>query len=334
MSGLMTIRVHYPVAGDRLTLRGEPDWERDLEPVRVTEDRADFELRIDPDTPFRYVKPVLHRSGRASWSQGENYLALRNGHDAMDVYPRFFDAGGCSACVLHHLTGPDGNREHAVRVFYPAGYAENPLERFPVVYMQDGQNLFFADEAFGGHDWMIDETLAVLDAMNLVRRVIVVGVYPRDRMVDYTRDGYEDFGRFLVDTVRPWVDEHYRTLPGPDNTAVIGSSLGGVVSLYLAWQWPEVFGHAGCLSSTFGFRDDLARRIAVETKRPIKIYLDSGWPRDNYEVTRDMRNRLVERGYVEGRELMYLAFPNARHDEASWAMRAHIPFQHFFGIRA
>ena len=73
---------------------------------------------------------------------------------------------------------------------------------------------------------------------------------------------------------------------------VMGSSLGGVVSLFLAWQWPGVFGNAGCLSSTFGFRDDLLERIESEPKRPIKIYLDSGWPHDNYETTRIMRNTL------------------------------------------
>jgi predicted alpha/beta superfamily hydrolase len=129
------------------------------------------------------------------------------------------------------------------------------------------------------------------------------------------------------------VNAKYRTLTGPAATAVMGSSLGGVVSLYLAWQWPEIFGHTACLSSTFGYRDDLFERVRTEEKRPLKIYLDSGWPRDNYEVTRQMRNLLLERDYQEGGELLYLAFPRARHTESDWAMRAHIPFQHFFGRR-
>jgi enterochelin esterase-like enzyme len=196
--------------------------------------------------------------------------------------------------------------------------------------MQDGQNLFFAGEAFGGQHWMIEETLRVLDAMSLVRKAIVVGVYPQDRMADYTRPGYEEYGRYLVDEVKPWVDTTYRTLAGPADTVVMGSSLGGVVSLYLAWQWPGVFGNAACLSSTFGYRDDLHDRIEREPKRAIKIYLDSGWPRDNYETTRSMRNTLRARGYRDGEDLFYLAFPNARHDERAWAMRAHIPFQFFF----
>jgi enterochelin esterase-like enzyme len=111
----------------------------------------------------------------------------------------------------------------------------------------------------------------------------------------------------------------------------MGSSLGGLVSLLLGRRWPEVFGQVGCLSSTFGWRDELFAEVAAEPKRPIRIYLDSGWPRDNYEVTRAMRDLLVARGYVDGEDLEYLAFPRATHDEASWAMRAHLPLQFFFG---
>ncbi len=336
----LTIRVHYPLAslaaassygGSRLALRTERDWDADLEPTAVDADGTRFDFAVDLAEPFLYFKPVVHGEGGVRWSMGENFLALRNGRERMDVYPSFEADPTCSVCNVTHLPARDGSRTHPVRVFYPPGYQENTLARYPVVYMQDGQNLFFADEAFGGHDWMIDETVRVLDAMNLVRQVIVVGVYPRDRMVDYTRPGYEAYGRYLVEEVKPWVDANYRTLTGPESTAVMGSSLGGVVSFYLAWQWPEVFGHAGCLSSTFGYRDDLLARVAAEPKRSGKIYLDSGWPRDNYEVTRVMKNLLLHRGYREGRDVFHLAFPRAAHNEQSWAMRAHIPFQFFFG---
>ena len=74
-----------------------------------------------------------------------------------------------------------------------------------------------------------------------------------------------------------------------------------------------------------------AARIDREPKRPVRIYLDSGWPRDNYEVTRDVRNRLHRRGFREGRDLLYFAWPEARHDERAWATRVHVPFQFFFG---
>jgi pimeloyl-ACP methyl ester carboxylesterase len=111
----------------------------------------------------------------------------------------------------------------------------------------------------------------------------------------------------------------------------MGSSLGGVVSFYLAWEWPQIFGMAACLSSTFGFRDDLRERVASEPRRDLRLYLDSGWPRDNYEATRNMRALLLRRGYREGEDLLYLGFPEALHNEAHWAMRAHVPFQFLFG---
>ena len=112
----------------------------------------------------------------------------------------------------------------------------------------------------------------------------------------------------------------------------MGSSLGGVVSFYLGWQWPEVFGRIACLSSTFTYRDDLIERVATEPKRNITIYLDSGgWPRDNYEATRAVRDRLLWKGYSPGSELFYLAFPEAKHNEMAWAERSPIPFQFLFG---
>jgi predicted alpha/beta superfamily hydrolase len=331
MEHTVTIRVHYPPAGGTLALRTSADWDRDVEPAAVLEEGTRFDFPVALGGAFLYFKPVLRFGHELLWSQGENWLVLSDGPETKDIYPHFLAESGSGVSDVLHLASQRGPRRHALRVYHPAGYGENPLARYPVLYMQDGQNLFFAQEAFAGHEWMVEETLGVLDAMNLVRKAIVVGIYPQDRMADYTQAGYEDYGRYLVEEVKPWVDANYRTLTGPADTVVMGSSLGGVVSLFLAWQWPDVFGNAGCLSSTFGYRDDLHERIEAEPKRPIKVYLDSGWPGDNYEVTRTMRNTLRSRGYEAGKDLFYLAFPRARHDEDSWAMRAHIPFQFFFG---
>lgn len=325
------VHVHYPLERGQLVLRGEPDWRRNVEPV--AEDRAagrfTFELPLGGE--FGYFKPLLLDAEGEHWSRGENALALAGAARPLAVYPHFFADDSCSVCNVHAVEGPDGEA-HDVRVFYPPGYAENVLERFPVLYMQDGQNLFFPDEAFGGRDWRVEQTLGVLSRMNLVRRALVVGVYPGDRNRQYTAPGYEAYGRFFVEALKPWVDSGYRSLCGPEDTAVLGSSLGGVVSFYLGWQYPGVFGHAGAMSSTFGYRDDLLERVAAEPKRPLEIYLDTGWPRDNYEVNRRMRCLLRERGWVEGHDLLYLAFPEAAHNEAAWAMRAHIPFQFFFDV--
>lgn len=330
------IHVIYPLAaGGRIALRCDLDWGHDIGPFEVSADRTRCSFRFLAAGPFHYFKPVLHTGGRMSWSQGNNYLALgydNPGASEREIYPYFLSDPVSSACTLRHLG--EGEHQHDFRVFYPPGYAENPLKRYPVLYMQDGQNAFAPHQGAAGtavRSWKIDETLALLDQLNVIDKLIVVAVYPRDRLRDYTAPGYVDYGRFLVGRLKPYVDANYRTLAGPEHTALLGSSLGGVVSFYLAWQYPEVFGMAACMSSTFGYRDDLRARVATEDKRAVRFYLDSGWPHDNYEVTRDLRTLMLRRGYDEGDDLIYLAFPEAMHNERFWSMRVHIPIQLFFG---
>lgn len=324
----MIVRVHYPLSSGRIVLRIEDDWERNVEAIDAGPSRFDFEVRVA--SPFFYFKPVILENGKEPrWAAGENYLGLSSQHVPREIYPYFEADRKCSACELRKVSSRFGNFDY--RVFYPPGYHENSLKRYPVLYMQDGQNLFFPEEAFQGRHWRIAETLGLLDAMSLVDKVLVVGVYPNAREENYTKPGYEAYGRFLVEALKPEIDRSFRTLPEPGRTAVMGSSLGGVVSFYLAWQWPQIFGMAACLSSTFGFRDDLEERVASEPRRDLRLYLDSGWPRDNYEATRNMRALLLRRGYRECQDLLYLGFPEAIHNEAHWAMRTHVPFQFFFG---
>jgi len=323
------INVFYPADGAKILLRTEKDWDRNVESTGSDEGRTEF--LIETDRPFFYFKPILQRNGQPRWSRGENFLAIATSNTPVDIYPYFSDEMHCSVCELMSPLPSGTGAAHRFRVFLPPGYRENTLKRYPVLYMHDGNNLFLKEEAFLGNTWRTDEVLKVLDRMNAIEEVIVVGVLPNDRMTEYTSPGYEDYGRFLTETLKPLIDVRYRTLPGPTDTAVMGSSLGGVVSFYLAWRWPKIFGKAACLSSTFTYRDNLLERVAEEPKRDLKIYLDSGWPGDNYEATRAMRDRLIWKGYYPGSELFYLAFPNAEHHENAWATRSHIPFQFLFG---
>ena len=325
------IRVVYPTDGGRIALRTEENWDSNIEAHSVKQNGSLSEFWIQTERPYFYFKPVLVSDSSVQWSRGENFLAVATSGAPLEIYPYFREDTGCSVCeLMAPLPDPSG-AQHRFRVFLPPGYYENTLKRFPVLYMHDGHNLFFKEEAFVGNTWRTDEVLEMLDKMSAIEEVIVVGIHPNDRMNEYTRPGYEDYGRFLVETLKPLIDRKYRTLAGAINTAVMGSSLGGVVSFYLGWQWPEVFGKIACLSSTFAYRDDLLERIAAEPKKRIQIYLDSGWPGDNYEATRSMRDRLIWKGYRPGSELFYLAFPEARHDENAWATRSPIPFQFLFG---
>lgn len=320
------ITIRYPIGPDQLVLRTALDWDRDVRPIRQSADTAVFDVEVPGN--FLALKPCLQRDGGHHWSRGSDYVISACEPDP-EIWPFFFaQERGAVSDILN--CSRDG-RSHAVRVYMPPGYSENSLRTYPVIYMQDGRNLFFPEEAFGGNEWMVDETMDRLDRMNAVRKALVVGIAPHDRMSDYTLAGYRGYGQFLVDVIKPAIDQQFRTRRGPEDTVAMGSSLGGVVSLHLAWQYPEVFGGAACLSSTFGYQDDLFARIAAEEKPPIRLYLDSGWPRDNFDATNAMRDLLVRRGFVLGQDLLQFSFPDGLHNEDSWAARIHVPFQFFFG---
>src|SRR5881409_3346964 len=323
-----TIRVVYPTNHARMVLRIEENWDANIEPVGQNDYVSKF--AIETERPYFYFKPVLLRDKTTQWSRGENFLAVATSGAPLDIHPYFIEDTRCSVCQVMPPLASAAGREHRFRVFLPPGYHENTLKKYPVLYMHDGQNLFLKEEAFLGNTWRADEVLGVLDRMNAIEEVIVVGICPNERMTEYTLPGYEEYGRFLVETLKPLIDAKYRTLAKPADTAAMGSSLGGVVSFYLGWQWPDVFGKVACLSSTFTYRDDLLERVSAEAKRKLQIYLDSGWPADNYEPTRSMRDRLIWKGYRPGSELLYLAFPEAKHDENAWAARSPIPFQFLF----
>jgi predicted alpha/beta superfamily hydrolase len=225
-------------------------------------------------------------------------------------------------------------RSHRLRVHVPPGYDENTLATYPVAFMQDGQNLFFPDEAFLGHEWEVDETTRTLRAMGAVEDFVIVGIHSADRMREYTSPGYGAYARSLVEEIVPEAERRLRIGRERRHRTVWGSSLGGVVSFYSVWHHPDVFGVGVCMSSTFSHRDDLIERVLSEPVRDVAFYLDSGWPGDNYEVTMAMAMALVSRGWRYGVNLLHLCFPKAEHDEAAWGLRLHLPMQFLNGAVA
>ena len=172
-------------------------------------------------------------------------------------------------------------------------------------------------------------------AMRAIEDLIIVGVYSNERREDeYTKPGYEAYARSVVEELVRAEQVFLRATHDRKDWMMWGSSLGGVVSFYTVWQYPEVFGNAACMSSTFTYKDDLMERVLSEPKRKVGFYFDSGWPGDNYEVTVAMALALVSRGWRFGRDLLYLCFPNAAHDEKAWGMRLHLPMQLFTGAVA
>jgi predicted alpha/beta superfamily hydrolase len=329
-----TLRVAYPAGDGRLVLRTENDWDKDVEPIATSADRNTWTFELEANQPFLYFKPCLIRNDEVHWATGPNKLLLMEEPDKRISYPSFFSTAKGTFSELIEIPSAILNRTHRVRAYLPPGYHENTLATHPVAFMQDGQNLFFPEEAFMGNEWHVDETYDTLGAMCAVEDFVFVGVYSEDRMQDYTRPGYEPYAKSLAEEIVPDIQTRLRVGTHRRHRSVWGSSLGGVVSFYSVWQHPEVFGAAVCMSSTFSHKDNLIDRVLTEQPRDVGFYLDSGWPGDNYEVTIGMAMALVSRGWLYGHNVFHLAFPNAEHDERAWAMRLHLPLQFLNGAVA
>lgn len=155
--------------------------------------------------------------------------------------------------VLDSLYMPQLKRSRIIRLYLPDGYATNK-KRYPVIYMHDGQNLFDAATAAYG-EWNVDETIRKFS-----QQCIVVGIDNGPRRInEYNPYHNKRFGsgegtlyaRFLVETLKPYIDKNYRTLKDKQNTSVCGSSMGGLISMYAILKYPNVFGSAGVFSPSF-----------------------------------------------------------------------------------
>ncbi|HEY1016617.1 MAG TPA: alpha/beta hydrolase-fold protein [Herpetosiphonaceae bacterium] len=286
-----------------------------------------------PATLAAFEFKVLVNDSR--WSVGANYSVTAGPPRAVHVYP-FFNAVNGRLATVSNVFSPQLNNQRTVMLYLPPSYDQNPAKRYPVVYMHDGQNLFNAQTAFGGVEWQVDETMNRLVLQGGVREAIVVGVYnTAGRMSEYTPSVDPGYGGgnanayldFLQNTLKPYVDANYRTLAGAQDTLMIGSSLGGLVSCYAGWTRPAVWGAVGCMSSSFWW-DGQEFTQTVETfagKKPARFYLDAGANNDGAPQTTRFRDALLADGYASGADLLHVYDPNGSHSESSWARRLPTP---------
>ena len=189
--------------------------------------------------------------------------------------------GGQVSVLSDSFYIPQLDRYRRIWVYLPPAYASSK-KRYPVLYMQDGQNLFADSLSFSG-EWGIDESLDSLFAIGKSKGVLVVGIENGGdkRLMEYspwpnsTHGGGQGtaYARFLAETLKPSIDSLYRTLPAQEHTAIAGSSLGGLISLYTAFQYPHVFGKVGVFSPAFWFNPELYTWIEEQPVRePQRIY--------------------------------------------------------------
>ena len=229
-----------------------------------------------------------------------------------------------------------GNRRDLI-VWLPPAYHTSD-RRYPVVYLQDGQNLFDPATSYAG-DWNLSQVMYDAAAEGL--DAIAVGIWhigerrheefsPFDDVVKGAGSG-EAYLAFLVDTVKPLMDSCLRTLPDPDHTSVAGSSMGGLISLYAALARPDVFGTAGALSPSLWYADRaIFDYLEGRSRTPARIYLDVGTDEgaETLDDVRYLRDILLQQGHEEGRDLLYVEEEGGRHHELAWGhrFRSALPF--------
>jgi predicted alpha/beta superfamily hydrolase len=227
---------------------------------------------------------------------------------------------------------PGLNRERTVRIYLPPGYARS-TRRYAVLYMHDGQNLFDDATAYAG-EWGIDETLNGL-AKSRGLELIVVGIDNggAERIHELNAWDNPQFGKgegeqymaFIVEVLKPWIDQHYRTRPDRRHTAIMGSSMGGLISSYAISRYPQVFGKAGIFSPAYW----LAPRVFADTEAQPpppaeRIYFYAGGSEVLSMVpdTQRMAALLRRRG-LPATNLAVRVNPVGRHNEGAW--RAEFP---------
>ncbi|MDT4968254.1 MAG: hypothetical protein QOJ64_2991 [Acidobacteriota bacterium] len=261
--------------------------------------------------------------------------------------------GGVRAQDQHTLTGEFRTHkafhsrflsaDRDILVYLPPGYAKKTKERYAVLYMHDGQNLFDGATAFiKGSEWRLDESAQSLISSKKIKPVIIVGIYNSGaaRVDEYTptRDdahnmgGMGDlYGRMIVEELKPLIDSTYRTLPDIEHTAIGGSSLGALISLHLALAHPQTFGIVAVVSPSVWWDNKMIVREvnALKAKPRLRVWLDigtkeggnKGGDENTVNDAKALRDALIAKGWKQGSDLMYFEAEGAAHNERSWAER-------------
>lgn len=257
---------------------------------------------------------------------------------------------------------PDGNQilPRPIDVWLPPGYDQDTSAHYPVLYMHDGQNLFDSALSFIGVDWGVDEWMTRLINEGKIRPAIVVGIWNSpERVADYMPEKpvktlnrsilselfkrftdlnkSDDYLKYLVFTLKPEIDRQFRTMPDAPNTIIMGSSMGGLISLYAMCEYPAVFGSAGCVSTHWPAADGLVLGY-LKTNLPNpghnRWYFDFGTETldKDYEPFQVRADTIMQKaGYQPGKDWITLKFEGADHSERSWNKRLDKPLLFLLG---
>ncbi|MDX1477807.1 MAG: alpha/beta hydrolase-fold protein [Saprospiraceae bacterium] len=269
-----------------------------------------------PNRTFAYEgRPLRIEIMVAGWSDGRQLQRA--------------STASANVWILHHsFRMPQLDRERRVWIYLPPGY-ETSTRSYPVLYMHDGQNVFDASTSYAG-EWRVDETLDSLHRLGMPGCIVVAVDNGQQRRVDeYSPWVHPEYGGgegaayvdFLVETLKPYIDSTHRTLPDRAHTGIMGSSMGGLISLYAALRYPEVFGLVGSFSPAYWFSDQAREQAANTTpKSGQKIYTIVGELEGEHYVNeaRNVQEALLAAGH-DPAHLTLIVHPDGEHREWYWA---------------
>ncbi|WP_163867320.1 alpha/beta hydrolase [Myxococcus eversor] len=326
---LTVVKVHYPLStGDVWMLKSSPgyEWMRDTEVA----DRSTATFCAYVPTTTAAVQVRAYRDEVAS--KGAMYPVSRG--KTVHIYPYFSTDSGQLTTVFPAFHSNALDNDRTIWAWLPAGYSENPLRRHPVIYMHDGCNLFDAALSITGDEWEVDEAVDAGIAKGAVDEVIVIFVNRTgQRMAEYvpvTDPSYPDvpalgdlYVRMLVEELKPRIDATLRTRTDAASTGIIGSSLGGLISVHAALRHPQIFGRVGALSPSVFWGNRFIASSAAASPAPgasTRLYIDEGSQESNiYALALADAFRSV--GYTDGTTLRYVNEAGGYHTEPSWARR-------------
>jgi len=246
-----------------------------------------------------------------------------------------------------------------IDIWLPPSYHEQNNQRYPVLYMHDGQNLFFKKEAYSKVNWGVVPAMNRLVKQGKTREAIIVGIWNTEKRIQemlpwkpiatsirgmkiyekhqeeigqVVSDGYL---KYMVEELKPQIDNHFRTLTGIEDTFVMGSSMGGLISLYAICEYPNIFGGAGCVSTHWpALKQLMINYLKKNMPNPVnhKLYFDYGTVNSEVEYE-PYQNRvdlvLQKGGYISGKNWITRKFEGHDHHESYWRKRVHIPLKLF-----
>jgi predicted alpha/beta superfamily hydrolase len=342
----LTLVVTVPEGTDRVTVAGNQPSLGNWDPAAIPLERI-VSNRFRVTIPVPAGQTIEYKFTRGSWATealtarrsipGNYRLVVSQDTTIYHAIPYWKDdlispGAGITGTVRYHrhFYSPQLENYRDIVVWLPPSYHQDTYRRFPVLYFHDGQNMVDPSTSFAGYDWQLDETATRMIKEGILEEILLVGLYnTSDRRAEYSPTHRGSlYSAFLMETVKPFIDSTYRTLPDREHTAVMGSSLGGLIAFHLVWTYPEVFSRAGCLSPAFLVDDgeivDRVRRYHGP-KKPVKLAILNGTEGLEAELrpaVNQMVTALRKQGYRDGKELLYRVVPGAEHNEQAWAQQA------------